>query len=213
MTGLVIVGAGGFGRETLDVVSAINAISAFWDVKGYLDDAPAALDARKIEERGFEILGPTSEARRLPVETAFVIAISSPQVRSQVAGRAEFRRLRAATLVHPTANLGAGVVLGDGSVIAGHVDVGCDVTIGRHVHVDRSSQIGHDSELRDFATVHPAAVVSGNCSVGSMAMLGTNCTLIQGRAIGRAARVGAGACVTGDVAEMATVVGVPARAV
>lgn len=35
-TPLVILGAGGFARETLDVVGAINSVSLAWDVLGFV---------------------------------------------------------------------------------------------------------------------------------------------------------------------------------
>lgn len=36
---LAILGAGGFARETLDVVDAINAITLTWDMLGFIVDS------------------------------------------------------------------------------------------------------------------------------------------------------------------------------
>ena len=39
-TPLVVVGAGGFGRDTLDVVEAVNAVTTRFEILGVLDDDP-----------------------------------------------------------------------------------------------------------------------------------------------------------------------------
>jgi hypothetical protein len=37
---IVIVGAGGFGREVLDVIEAINAAGGSLEFRGFIDDGP-----------------------------------------------------------------------------------------------------------------------------------------------------------------------------
>ncbi len=44
LTPLVIVGAGGHGRETLDVVEAINEQNHVWHFLGFIDDGPVVQD-------------------------------------------------------------------------------------------------------------------------------------------------------------------------
>ena len=41
MRPLLIVGAGGFARETVEAIRAINAIEPTWRLLGLLDDDPA----------------------------------------------------------------------------------------------------------------------------------------------------------------------------
>ena len=49
MRELAIVGCGGHGRETLDVVEAINGVDRQWRFAGFVDDAPQHLD--RVERR------------------------------------------------------------------------------------------------------------------------------------------------------------------
>ena len=51
---LVIVGAGGFGRETVDVVEAINAAQrhARWQLLGVADDSPSTENLARLGARG-----------------------------------------------------------------------------------------------------------------------------------------------------------------
>ena len=44
MRELVIVGGGGHGRETLDIVEAINAVEPTWAFAGFVDDGEIIAD-------------------------------------------------------------------------------------------------------------------------------------------------------------------------
>jgi len=207
---LVVIGCGGFGREVADVVDAINHMSPTWNFIGFVDDAPSLENVGRVEQRGSRVIGgldgvsPASPPR-------FVVGVGDAGARARLAALAESNGWIPTTLVHPTAALGANLQLGPGSIVCAHVAIGSDVSIGRHVHLDRGVQVGHDSVLADFVTAHPAAVISGSCGIEEGAELGTNCTLLPGITVGERAIVGAAACVTKDVASGLTVRGVPAR--
>ena len=51
LTPLVIVGAGGHGRETLDIVEAINEQTHVWHFLGFVDDGPVVQDRLDRRER------------------------------------------------------------------------------------------------------------------------------------------------------------------
>ena len=57
MRELVIVGAGGHGRETLDIVEAINAVEPTWAFAGFVDDGEIIAD--RLERRDASLLGTT----------------------------------------------------------------------------------------------------------------------------------------------------------
>lgn len=207
---LVIIGCGGFGREVADVVDAINQVEPTWSLLGFLDDMPSPENIARVERRGSFVLGSVNSFQ---VEDAphFAVGIGDAATRARIAASAEESGWVPATLVHPTAALGGNLMLGRGAIVCAHVAVGSDVTVGQHVHLDRGVQVGHDSNLHDFVTAHPSAVISGNCEVGAGVELGTTCTLLPGISIGTGSIVGAAACVTTDVAAHLVVVGTPAR--
>ena len=54
MKDLLIVGAGGLGRELLQWVKDVNSAEATWHIKGFLDDNPNRLDGIECD---YEVVG------------------------------------------------------------------------------------------------------------------------------------------------------------
>lgn len=209
---VVVVGAGGFGRETLDVIEAMIAAGESIQVLGVLDAGPHQDDLERLGARGIAYLG-TDEGwlQTATGDEWFVVAIGSPRVRSKVAQRFAAAGLRAKTLIHPSAVIGSQPSIGEGVVICSGAQVSTNVSLGDHVHVNPACVIGHDATLADFVSVNPGAIVSGNVAVETGTLLGAGSVVLQGLTIGAGATVGAAACVTKDVDSESIVVGVPAR--
>lgn len=208
MTPLVIVGCGGFGREVHDIV---DALAGDWDLVGYVDDAPSPANLALVERRGARVLGGLSWFASAPAETGYVVGIGRGSVRRSVDERVTAAGLKAAVLVHPSATVGADVRLGPGTVLCAGVRVTTNVELGRHVHVNLNSTVGHDSRLGDYVTVNPLVAISGSVTLGDEVMMGTGSAILQGLTMGRGSVAGAGACVVKDVAADTVVKGVPAR--
>lgn len=208
MTPLVIVGAGGHGRETHDIVDAINALSPTFEFLGFVDDRTD--NESLVAARGAHIIGPLDALR--DVDACYVLGIGSGDMRRRIDRQLTDWGRVPAVLVHPAATVGAVVSLGPGVVVAAGARVTTNVSLGRHAHVNVNASVSHDCRLSDYVTVSPGVTISGNVTIGEGAMLGAGSTVIQGRTIGAWATVGAGAVVVRDVADCVTAVGVPARA-
>ncbi|WP_309064553.1 NeuD/PglB/VioB family sugar acetyltransferase [Microbacterium sp.] len=210
---VVVVGAGGFGRETLDVIEAINDAGPepVWNIVGVVDDGPAEIQLERLRDRGVAMLGGLDAYRSMALTTRFVVGIGSPRARARIAASLEEWGGRAATLVHPAAVVGARAVVGAGVVICGGVQVSTNVVLGEHVHLNPGAIIGHDAVLESCVSVNPGAIVSGEVRVGRESLIGAGAVVLQNLAVGEEAIVGASACVTKNVASRGTVAGVPAR--
>lgn len=209
MSRLVIVGAGGFGREALDVLRAMDPDGAQYEFAGFVaEDEP---DPELLARIDAAWLGPDRDFLRSPTASHYVIGIAAPRVRERLAGLFDAAGLEPATLIHPTATFGRDVVIGAGSVMAAGSGVTTNIRVGRHVHLDRLVTVGHDCRIGDFVTIHPGVVLSGGVTIASCSLLGTTSCVLPGRSVGSDVVVGAGALVTHDVADGTTVVGVPAR--
>lgn len=209
MKSLVIVGAGGFGRETFDVLRAMDPDESEFAFAGFV--AQEEPDAGVLARIDASWLGSDEDFLAAPSASHYVIAIAAPGLRERLAGRFDAAGLLPATLIHPTAIRGRDAVVGPGSVMAAGSQVTTNIRVGRHVHLDRLVTVGHDCTIADFVTVHPSAVVSGGVTIGTRSLLGTTSCILPGRSVGSDAVVGAGALVTRDVADGTTVIGIPAR--
>jgi sugar O-acyltransferase (sialic acid O-acetyltransferase NeuD family) len=212
-TPLVLIGAGGHGREVLDVVEAVNAGGADYDLVGMVADrADAALLAR----RGVHHLGVVDELisgsiAAVPAGAELVVAIGDPEARHALTERLSAAGWAwAAALVHPVASIGADVELGRGVVVAAGARVTTNVRIGDHAQLNVNAVVSHDCRLGAHATLSPGALVNGSVHLGLGAFLGTGSVVTPGRRVGDWAIVGAGAVVVADVPAGVTAIGVPA---
>ncbi|WP_210502995.1 NeuD/PglB/VioB family sugar acetyltransferase [Nocardioides xinjiangensis] len=210
---LIIVGAGGFGRETVDVVEAINAAAAVpsWHLCGLVDDALTARNAERLRARGLRHLGSLEDLLARESRPRYVVGIGSPSVRRRIAERLDAAGFSATTLIHPQATLGSEVTVGAGSVICAGARLTTNIQIGRHVHVNPNATVGHDTTLANFVSLNPSSSISGDCVIEDGVLVGVGAVVLNQLTVGRDAVVGAAACVVRQVAGGSVVKGVPAR--
>ena len=202
---LVIVGAGGHGREALAIARAVNRDRDRWHVIGLVDDgAPDNL----VPVDDANLLGTTDFL--IDHGDEHVIAIGAPMIRRAVAERIG-DAAPAIALVDPSAWLGDDVELAEGVIVHPGAICTTNVRVGLHSHVNCGVIVSHDCRIGDFVSLSPGVKLNGAVTVGDGAFLGTGAIVLPGRSIGQDAVVGAGAVVIDDVAPGATVVGVPAR--
>jgi sugar O-acyltransferase (sialic acid O-acetyltransferase NeuD family) len=207
VTPLVIVGAGGFGREVLDIVEAMNAVEPTFEILGFLDDEDTAWHL--IAERGMSVIGGVERLDQL--DTEYLIGIGSGKARKRIDIMATAAGRSAAIAIHPAATIGAHVLVGPGSIIAAGARLTTNIHLGRHVHININATVGHDCTLSDYVTINPGVNISGNVSIGEGTMMGTGSCIIQGLSVGADTMVGAGAAVVHDLPSGVVAVGVPAR--
>ncbi|MEU1971754.1 acetyltransferase [Microbacterium sp. NPDC019599] len=210
---IIVVGAGGFGRETLDVVEAINSevTPPPWTVLGVVDDAPSHAYIERLTRRGYVHLGGVRELLTSGDPSVFALGIGSPAIKRRIGAEFKDAGWKAATLVHPAAVVGSAAQLSPGTIICGGVQVSTNTTLGEHVHLNPGAIIGHDVEVGANVSINPGAIISGEVRIGESALVGAGAVVLQGLTIGARAVVGAGSVVTRDVEVGAVVKGVPAR--
>lgn len=209
---IVIYGAGGFGREVLQIVNDINknAHDAIWNPLGFLVDKEYLSDTLV---NGLPILGTLDWLKSQP-DVLVVVALGSASSRRRICEKIENEVGDCfATVVHPRAWLGDYVELGKGSIICAGTLITTNIKIGRHVHVNIGSTIGHDAILNEYVTLNPSVNVSGNVEIGEGCEIGTGSVLIPHVEVGEWSIVGAGSVVTKSLPADVTAVGAPARAV
>jgi sugar O-acyltransferase (sialic acid O-acetyltransferase NeuD family) len=207
---LVVIGAGGFGRETVEAVRALNDTCKSWRLLGYLDDEPAR-HGTVID--GMPVLGGLAELNHLP-DAFVVVCTGRPDnyfSRPRIVAALGLPRERYATIVHPSASVSSTSRIGPGSVLLAHVALTASVTVGSHVAVMPHVTMTHGCVIADFATLASGVSLGGNTRVGRCAYLGAGALIRESRSIGMGALVGMGAVVTRDVPDCEVWAGVPAR--
>lgn len=209
-TRLVVVGAGGFARETLDVVEAAEeARPGTWQVVGLVSEV-ASDHGRDVHGHrvlgGLEALGPLGGA-------SFVVAIGATPVRRRLAEAVESLGLVPATVTHPRATLTRRCAVAPGGILTAGIVLTNAIEIGRHALLNLNCTVGHDARLGDFVTVYPGVHLSGGVAIGEGSEIGTGAVVLPRVTIGAWSVVGAGAVVTADVAPNSVVVGVPGKVI
>ena len=194
---LYLVGAGGLGREALDVALALGR-----SVVAFLDDELAGQTMR-----GLPVLAPP----QAPRGEGYLIGIADPVVRARLSGLLDSRGLTAISLIHPTSGIGPETRLAGGCLVHANAYISSGVSIGAHCQVYYNVTLGHDATLDDRVTVFPGANVAGSVHLATDVTVGSNAVIRDELTVGRGSFVGAGAVVTRDVAPGLVVIGSPAR--
>lgn len=194
-----IVGAGGFGRETLDALRAASPPAAESTI--FLDDHSPA-----TEIDGIAVCRPEEADPGV-----FVVAVADPAARRRLTDSLLACGHEPGQIIHPRSVVSPGAALGPGCVVLAGAFISTGTKLGAHVQVNYNATVGHDTVLGDFVTVLPAANVAGAVTVGAAVTVGSNACVLQGLRIGPGGTVGAGAVVTRDLPDGAIVAGVPAR--
>lgn len=210
MEELLLIGIGGFGRETADAVRAVNSNVPTWDLLGFLDDDRGR---HGTVVSGLPVLGPIEMVHERP-DVLVAICTGRPDnyvSRRMIAQRLALGSERYATIIHPTAAISSSSRVGPGSVLLAHVDLTADVVIGRHVAVMPQVVLTHDCQVDDWATLAAGVRVGGSCHIAEEAYIGSGVCLREGTTVGRRALVGMAAVVLEDVPEERLWFGAPAR--
>jgi sugar O-acyltransferase (sialic acid O-acetyltransferase NeuD family) len=203
---IYIVGAGGFGRETLNLyrdagrqaeVAGFVVEDQYWQRGQIVDGKPVF---------------PWSDIGGWPRQARFVGAIGST-TRGRLIDEAARLGFGFDTVIHPGAVAGPSVRFGEGCVVCAGNVLTVQIDVGPHTIINLACTIGHDSTLGRLVTLSPGVNVSGHVTIGDGAFVGSGAVIIEQVKIGAGAVVGAGSVVTKDIPPMVVAVGVPARVI
>jgi sugar O-acyltransferase (sialic acid O-acetyltransferase NeuD family) len=208
-TAIILVGAGGLGREVLNYVLEAIRPSPHLRVKGFLDDNPSAIVPGRSE---FPILDSILD---YPIEPQdrFVMAIGDCVKRAELIRKMKARGARFITIIHPTAYIASNATVGNGCIVGPFSAIGSDVRVGDHVLLTWYSSLAHDSIAHSFAVLSPYSTVNGGGILEEGVFLGTHAAIQPMIRVGAWSKVASGSVVYRDVRPNCLALGNPAKAI
>lgn len=172
MKKIIIVGAGGFGREAYYLIKDINRVNPTWDLVGFLDDARTTLQDKKIDTPVLSTIDDWTPSD----DEYYVLGIASPRVKEIVVEKLRKKGVKHfATLISPQAIVNETAELGEGCVVTAQSSIGDCSVVGDYVNV-AGSVVGQDVVIGDFTTTTayvniPTAKLGKRCFVGSNSVI------------------------------------------
>lgn len=209
MKNIVIIGAGGVGREVSLIIQQINELEQTWNLLGFIDDNT---DNWGKVINGNSVIGGIDSLEFLSNDTYIVIAIANYEVKKNIVNKIN-NKFKFATIVHPKVWIHDYMTVGEGTIIYEGAILTANIEIGNHVIISPKCGVGHDSIIKDYVSLLWNVNVSGNDLIEEGVMMGSGSTVIQGKKIGKGSIIGAGAVVVNDIESFSTAVGVPAKVI
>ncbi|MBQ7331489.1 MAG: NeuD/PglB/VioB family sugar acetyltransferase [Oscillospiraceae bacterium] len=207
MKDLVIIGAGGFGRETLALVEEINEVTPTWNFVGFIADYSTG-----ESPEGYSVLGDMEYLKNMNPKPHVVIAIANAAARERLAGICEEAGIPFATLIHPTVRMkGKLCTVGEGSILCEGVILAVNSHVGKHCIMNMECGLGHDTVIADYVSMMSETITGGDTYIGKGCYFGLRCTIINKINITENCTFGAAAVVVKDATVPGTYVGVPAK--
>lgn len=207
MKKLIIIGAGGCGKEIAEFAEEISRLQdTGWLLEGFLDD-----NSFSQENLGpVPIIG-TVKGWLPRKDDVYLCSISNPKVREKICDNFESKGAEFITLIHPTVRVSPSAQIGNGSILYPNAYVSTAAKIDKHVIINYGSGIGHDALISSFTTISAFCDVTGNVKLGKRIFLGSHVTIAPGVKLSDDAYVALGSAVVSNVAAGKKIMGVPAR--
>jgi sugar O-acyltransferase (sialic acid O-acetyltransferase NeuD family) len=206
MEKICIIGAGGFGKEVLCLITDIYNLTAI----------QAAESICFLETDNFWKPRVVNGVRVLPLSEFVpeiykaVIAIGNPNDRKAIVLQLP-KQTRYITLIHPSVVMSKWIEIGEGSIVCAGSIMTCNIKLGKHTHINLHTTIGHDCIAGDFFTTAPAVNISGKCKFGENVYCGTNSSFRENLEITDNTVIGMGAVVVKNISEAGTYIGNPLK--
>lgn len=212
MKKIIVVCAGGYGREVFELIEDINenAIAAGeeppYDIMGFINDDLSALDGKKIDAK---IIGTIKDWEPYGDEV-YALGLANPKDKEKIVNILKNRGARFETLISPRCRVSKTAKIGEGCIIKEFI-IGQNVVIGNYVNI-MGSMIGQDSIIGDYSTT--TGFVNIACAeLGKRVFVGSNSVILNGKKIGNDAFVATGSIVARNVKPGYKVFGNPAQKV
>lgn len=209
MKKIVLIGAGGFGREVAHIIERINQQEEKYELLGFLDDSEAF--DRNSCINGYPWLGKCDWILSYKNDIVCNCTIGNARIKARIQQRLMDENVKFETIVAPSASFPNDTRIGPGCVLYWNVGISVNCRIGAGVLLNDGVKIGHDTSIGDYDSIMPGVGISGGCKIGREVSIGGHAFIVPGRKVGDKARIAAGSIVFSNVKAETTVLGNPAK--
>lgn len=207
MKHLVIIGAGGFGREVHNMAPFCRGYGEEFVIKGFINDITDALDGFG----GYAPIIGTIKDYMPQEDDVFICAIGDIAGRKKCVNMLLERGAEFIRLIDKRADWARNTVVGKGCILCSRVGISCDCKIGDFTVFQDECLVGHDTRIGDFCHFHARAFIAGRVEIGDNVHVGPYALVHPGKKVGADATIGAGSFVIRNVKSGCTVYGNPAK--
>lgn len=204
MKKILIIGAGGFGKEVVDLIRDIGG----YDIIGFLDDNR---DEKASIINHIPVIGTLDDLDQYRNVENVAIAIANPKVKKRIYEYSRNIGFQYPNLIHPTVIMGSDVKMGRGNIVCANSLISTEVLLLDFITINPQCGIGHESKLYSFTTLYWSVNIGGNTSIQGGCELGSKSCVLQGLRISEDVILGACSVAVRDILDKGTYVGVPAR--
>lgn len=199
---ILIVGAGGFGREVFAYAQDVGI-----EISGFLDQNTGALNDFDLP---VNIVGDI-QSFQVSSSQKFIIAIGNTNTRRRIALSIEAQGGKLQTLIHPTAYVPTSAIIEDGCILCPFAMVGVSSHLQKNVVLNAYASVGHDAIVGEHSVFSPYSVVNGNVELGEAVFLGSQAVVTPAKKVGLNSKLSAGAIVSRNIPAGSLVAGNPAK--
>lgn len=203
---LAIYGAGGLGREVLELAGLINRKYDKWEkIIFVIDGNPGA------PVNGIPVYNYANATEEYGNALEFTIGIGEPAIREKIFTKLKSVGMVVATLIHPEVYMPETTLIGQGVTINMGAFISCNVTICDNVYIQPHVNIGHDCILEEGCVISAFGNVAGAVHIGKYVYLGISSCIKEKIIVGDYSIVGMASAVYKDIPKEVVAVGNPAR--
>ena len=204
MKNIVIIGAGGLGRE-FEFYLTHTPLKGF-NIIGYLDDNPQALSGYPSN---YEVLNNIIEYEFKNNDFA-LLALGNCLIRKNINSILKEKKTHILDYFHPSSLISNFFEYQNPCIICPNNVISTNVRFGENVFINSGCIIGHDVVFKDNVSLMANINIGGNCTIGNNVFIGTSATIIPGITIGDDIKIGAGSVVIRNLKKPGTYFGNPA---
>ena len=203
---LAIYGAGGLGREVLELAKIMNERVHRWDDFIFVIDGEPGNDVN-----GVKVYSYTDAIEKFSENLEVSMGIGEPATRERLFEKLKNDGIDVATLIHPDVYIPKTVRIGKGVTIQYGCFISCNVKIEDYVYIQPQVNVGHDDILREGCILSGMVNLAGGVSVGRYTYVGLSAAIKEGVSIGEYSIVGMYSAVYKDIQDEMIAMGNPAR--